>query len=255
MPSSIWNCECLRQSLVARDVRCARKEFFNPILKPAYEHVLAKHVGCEMVSTLDNLCQRVDDAGLAELMARAWKPPGLGFTKDNFLAWSIDQFAKHFAVVRLRRPIQWCLPPRFVRVAAWYDGWFQSMLRSGLISGFEDASFYVRAIIAWHTIDRKLDSYMLPTLVHETCFHCTREEVAAHACQVLPDHVFDPHAFARHVVASPCGQNNRTTLKPSEHLALAVIPIANFGRRGCRLRLTTSPRREDVLARACGFRR
>ena len=76
------------------------------------------------------------------------------------------------------------------------------MARNGLVHGFEDASFYARAIIAWHTIDRKLDSYMLPTLDYETCFCCTREEVAAHARTVLPDHVFDPDAFARHVVAS-----------------------------------------------------
>ena len=42
---STWIYECLRRSLVSRNVRCARKEFFNPILNPAYQHVLARHVG------------------------------------------------------------------------------------------------------------------------------------------------------------------------------------------------------------------
>ena len=76
------------------------------------------------------------------------------------------------------------------------------MVRSDLVNGFADASFYARASIAWHTIDRKLDSRILPTLDYETCFHGTRAEVAAHAFKVLPEEVFNPDAFARHVVAS-----------------------------------------------------
>lgn len=158
---SSWFARCIAEA--HPDLRFFDKEFFNPMMNHRHAARLSRSLGCELHTTVDNLAAVPDPADIKQLIDSTWGAEAHGFTKENFLAYKLPAFARHFEVFLLFRGIDLCFPPERARVRQWYDAWFWSLWRNGRFTEAQkewicarQVSSHERAVIAWITVRARL---------------------------------------------------------------------------------------------------
>lgn len=125
LPSSgsDWIAECMRGSCHSIYWR----EFFCPTVNWKYSDRLMTSLGDTLYSTVPNLCRQFTENELDRLLEKTWRQEEYCFTKENYLAFQLSEFAKTFTVVILLRRFKDTFPPRRHRVMQWYEHFFGAL--------------------------------------------------------------------------------------------------------------------------------
>lgn len=130
-----WLCRILAKH--GKDLRYYEKEFFNPLCNWKHCLVMELAFGCEMVSCHRNigLCAEEQADQLEAIYQNTWCQYDWNFDKENFAAFKVDFFAKHFEIVILHRSAGSMFPPSRARVWNWYDAIWNGLVAHGHLIG------------------------------------------------------------------------------------------------------------------------
>lgn len=130
MPSqgTDWLAECIVRS--HPDLRYCR-EYFSPMCNWKRSQILSQALGDTLYGTTGNLCRYLVEEEIDVLLDLTWRRDSYNFTKENYLAFQLEQFSESFTVIALLRRFQDTFPPRRHRVMRWYEHFYWASWRSG----------------------------------------------------------------------------------------------------------------------------
>lgn len=192
---STWFSQCIAQA--DPSLRMFPKEFFNPILNTRHFEMLSRTMGCELVNCIGHLARVRSQQEIDTVVERTWQTENYNFTKENYSAFCLVPLAKHFDVFFLFRDIERCFPPERNMVRHWYDCWFWSMLRNGVIHSemaeflfAEATNSHRRAVVGWELVRRELKNAAAileaPVVDYETLITGDKHVVKIHLAATLP---------------------------------------------------------------------
>ncbi len=176
---STWLTSCLRPEY---HNRLFPKEYFNSVLNHKVQRFTYGVVGNEI--DWKELCYRATQDEVDEMIRCTWNDQQTyNVTKENYLAFRMHQFCRHFShAIMLRRDIKWCFPPERARVKTWYNAWYQSMIYNKRIpfQVEEPRTHQEKAVFAWQVVAWKMEQQasdlQIPTIDYDDLMHVTKEE-------------------------------------------------------------------------------
>lgn len=104
------------------------REFFNPIVNPQYEDIIASAFGCELNDTSDMIAAPISDEITFEVLQNTWRKTNFNFTKENYSPFKLRFFKSFFECFVLYRETEMCIPgSRREAVMTWYSSLWSSL--------------------------------------------------------------------------------------------------------------------------------
>jgi hypothetical protein len=122
---SDWVAQCL---LEADDSLVYFREYFCPYVNWQDAEQLENVVGDTMFCNTKRMGQNTTTEKVNQLLDGTWRKTGYTFTKENYIAFQLEQFAQFFTTVVLVRSFNDTFPPSRRRVIGWYEHFYAAML-------------------------------------------------------------------------------------------------------------------------------
>ena len=120
------------------DMKYYHKEFFNPICNATYRATLETVFGCELIGSYRNIAipSSEQSFGLESAYRATWNAAEFNLNKEVYSPCKLPFFNQHFRCAILQRQTESLFPPSRLRVLAWYDAIWHSLLARNQVYGY-----------------------------------------------------------------------------------------------------------------------
>lgn len=204
LPSSgsDWLAGCIARSHPALRYR---REYFSPIANWRRSQRLATVLGDTLFYTTPQLCRARSRAEIQSLLDSTWRQDGFNFTKENYLAFQIEQFAETFTVIVLLRRFEDTFPPHRHRVMRWYEHFHGALAVNGAVDEWtvaRSATPMNRAAIGYYWFARRLRDAASALCLPIFWFHDLSSLGACDLARRLWPAAIDRDALCREILAT-----------------------------------------------------